>query len=183
MEPIEYSTDCPNCGRANENQTKCRHCENVSLKDLQRVSRQAGTLSESVGPLSRSSIHQNSAGQKSSGTGFNTKKFYSSAVGKGPADILLSNEVVGHSLLRQNGKVGLLAGTKNAKITGNLRQRNTRPSELNDPSKYYFMNTAYYILCNEGTFHISLLADFAWSSFCGNVTGEEKHIFNVLFIH
>ncbi|XP_040522901.1 sentrin-specific protease 6 isoform X5 [Gallus gallus] len=133
LEPIEYSTDCPNCGRANENQTKCRHCENVSLKDLQRVSRQAGTLSESVGPLSRSSIHQNSAGQKSSGTGFNTKKFYSSAVGKGPADILLSNEVVGHSLLRQNGKVGLLAGTKNAKITGNLRQRNTRPSELNDP--------------------------------------------------
>ncbi|XP_042733607.1 sentrin-specific protease 6 isoform X2 [Lagopus leucura] len=128
LEPIEYSTDCPNCGRANENQTKCRHCEN-----LQRVSRQAGTLSESVGPLSRSSIHQNSAGQKSSGTGFNTKKFYSSAVGKGPADILLSNEVVGHSLLRQNGKVGLLAGTKNAKITGNLRQRNTRPSELNDP--------------------------------------------------
>uniref|UniRef100_G1NM00 SUMO specific peptidase 6 n=1 Tax=Meleagris gallopavo TaxID=9103 RepID=G1NM00_MELGA len=133
LEPIEYSTDCPNCGRANENQTKCRHCENVSLKDLQRVSRQAGTLSESVGPLSRSSIHQNSAGQKSSGTGFNTKKFYSSAVGKGPADILLSNEVVGHSLLRQNGKVGLLTGTKNAKITGNLRQRNTRPSELNDP--------------------------------------------------
>ncbi|NXJ15575.1 SENP6 protease, partial [Odontophorus gujanensis] len=103
------------------------------LKDLQRVSRQAGTLSESVGPLSRSSIHQNSAGQKSSGTGFSTKKFYSSAVGKGPTDILLSNEVVGHSLLRQNGKVGLLSGTKNAKITGNLRQRNTRPSELNDP--------------------------------------------------
>ncbi|XP_065586992.1 sentrin-specific protease 6 isoform X3 [Cyrtonyx montezumae] len=133
LEPIDYSTDCPNCGRANENQTKCRHCENVSLKDLQRVSRQAGTLSESVGPLSRSSIHQNSAGQKSSGTGFSTKKFYSSAVGKGPADILLSNEVVGHSLLRQNGKVGLLSGTKNAKITGNLRQRNTRPSELNDP--------------------------------------------------
>uniref|UniRef100_A0A8C2T810 Sentrin-specific protease 6 n=1 Tax=Coturnix japonica TaxID=93934 RepID=A0A8C2T810_COTJA len=133
LEPIEYSTDCPNCGRANENQTKCRHCENVSLKDLHRVSRQAGTLSESVGPLSRSSIHQNSVGQKSSGTGFNTKKFYSSAVGKGPADILLGNEVVGHSLLRQNGKVGLLTGTKNAKITGNLRQRNTRPSELNDP--------------------------------------------------
>ncbi|XP_031466981.1 sentrin-specific protease 6 isoform X3 [Phasianus colchicus] len=133
LEPIEYSTDCPNCGRANENQTKCRHCENVSLKDLPRVSRQAGTLSESVGPLSRSSIHQNSAGQKSSGTGFNTKKFYSSAVGKGPTDILLSNEGVGHSLLRQNGKVGLLTGTKNAKITGNLRQRNTRPSELNDP--------------------------------------------------
>ncbi|NWS85226.1 SENP6 protease, partial [Toxostoma redivivum] len=103
-------------------------------KDLQRVSRQQTvTLSESVGPLSRSSIHQNSAGQKSSGTGFSTKKFYSSAVGKGPADILLSNEVVGHSMLRQNGKVGLITGTKNPKITGSLRQRSTRPSELNDP--------------------------------------------------
>ncbi|NWU43822.1 SENP6 protease, partial [Hylia prasina] len=102
-------------------------------KDLQRVSRQTVTLSESVGPLSRSSIHQNSAGQKSSGTGFSTKKFYSSAVGKGPADILLSNEVVGHSMLRQNGKVGLITGTKNPKITGSLRQRSTRPSELNDP--------------------------------------------------
>ncbi|NXB51669.1 SENP6 protease, partial [Leucopsar rothschildi] len=103
-------------------------------KDVQRVSRQQTvTLSESVGPLSRSSIHQNSAGQKSSGTGFSTKKFYSSAVGKGPADILLSNEVVGHSMLRQNGKVGLITGTKNPKITGSLRQRSTRPSELNDP--------------------------------------------------
>ncbi|NWU78854.1 SENP6 protease, partial [Onychorhynchus coronatus] len=102
-------------------------------KDLQRVSRQTVTLSESVGPLSRSSIHQNSAGQKSSGTGFSTKKFYSSAVGKGPADILLSNEVVGHSMLRHNGKVGLITGTKNPKITGSLRQRGTRPSELNDP--------------------------------------------------
>ncbi|NWU04949.1 SENP6 protease, partial [Cephalopterus ornatus] len=102
-------------------------------KDLQRVSRQTVTLSESVGPLSRSSIHQNSTGQKSSGTGFSTKKFYSSAVGKGPADILLSNEVVGHSMLRHNGKVGLITGTKNPKITGSLRQRSTRPSELNDP--------------------------------------------------
>ncbi|NWS73718.1 SENP6 protease, partial [Crotophaga sulcirostris] len=105
----------------------------TQLKDLQRVSRQTVTLSESVGPLSRSSVHQNSAGQKSSGTGFNTKKFYGSSVGKGPTDILLSNEVVGHSMLRQNGKVGLIAGTKNAKLTGNLRQRSTRPSELNDP--------------------------------------------------
>ncbi|KFV40997.1 Sentrin-specific protease 6, partial [Tyto alba] len=105
----------------------------TQLKDLQRVSRQTVTLSESVGPLSRTSIHQNSTGQKSSGTGFNTKKFYSSTVGKGPTDILLSNEVVGHSMLRQNGKVGLITGTKNPKITGSLRQKNTRPSELNDP--------------------------------------------------
>uniref|UniRef100_A0A8C3KEE5 Sentrin-specific protease 6 n=1 Tax=Calidris pygmaea TaxID=425635 RepID=A0A8C3KEE5_9CHAR len=133
LEQIDYSTDCPNCGRANENQTKCRHCESASLKDLQRVSRQTVALSESVGPLSRSSIHQNSTGQKSSGTGFNTKKFYSSAVGKGPTDILLSNEVVGHSMLRQNGKVGLITGTKSPKMTGTIRQRSTRPSELNDP--------------------------------------------------
>ncbi|XP_074394458.1 sentrin-specific protease 6 isoform X4 [Zonotrichia albicollis] len=133
LEQIDYSTECPNCGKANENQTKCRHCESASVKDLQRVSRQTVTLSESVGPLSRSSIHQNSPGQKSSGTGFSAKKFYSSAVGKGPADILLSNEVVGHSMLRQNGKIGLITGTKNPKITGSLRQRSTRPSELNDP--------------------------------------------------
>ncbi|CAN8204610.1 unnamed protein product [Coccothraustes coccothraustes] len=133
LEQIDYSTECPNCGRANENQTKCRHCESASPKDLQRVSRQTVTLSESVGPLSRSSIHQNSPGQKSSGTGLSTKKFYSSAVGKGPADILLSNEVVGHSMLRQNGKIGLITGTKNPKLTGSLRQRSTRPSELNDP--------------------------------------------------
>ncbi|NXP56401.1 SENP6 protease, partial [Heliornis fulica] len=105
----------------------------TQFKDLQRVSRQTVTLSESMGPLSRSSIHQNSTGQKSSGTGLNTKKFYSSAVGKGPTDILLSNEVVGHSMLRQNGKVCLITGTKNPKITGSLRQRSTRPSELNDP--------------------------------------------------
>ncbi|XP_071597632.1 sentrin-specific protease 6 isoform X10 [Heliangelus exortis] len=133
LEQIDYSTDCPNCGRGNENQTKCRHCETASLKDLQRVSRQTVTLSESLGPLSRSPINQNSTGQKSSGTGFNTKKFYGSAVGKGPTDILLSSEVVGHSMLRQNGKVGLLTGAKNPKITGSLRQRSTRPSELNDP--------------------------------------------------
>ncbi|XP_010189083.1 PREDICTED: sentrin-specific protease 6, partial [Mesitornis unicolor] len=133
LDQIDYATECPNCGRANENQTKCRHCESASLKDLQRVSRQTVALSESVGQLSRSSIHQNSTGQKPSGTGFNTKKFYSSAVGKGPTDILLSNEVVGHSMLRQNGKVGLLTGTKNPKLTGSLRQRSTRPSELNDP--------------------------------------------------
>ncbi|XP_008934613.1 PREDICTED: sentrin-specific protease 6-like, partial [Merops nubicus] len=133
LEQTDYSTDCPNCGQANENQTKCRHCESAALKDLQRVSRQTVTLSESVGPLSRSSIHQNSTGQKSSSTGFNTKKFYGSAVGKGPTDILLSNEGVGHSMLRQNGKVGLITGTKNPKITGGLRQRSTRPSELNDP--------------------------------------------------
>ncbi|NXO50591.1 SENP6 protease, partial [Aramus guarauna] len=120
------------CNSYQSDLTSTKKCL-TQLKDLQRVSRQTVTLSESVGPLSRSSIHQNSTGQKSAGTGFNTKKFYSSAVGKGPTDILLSNEVVGHSMLRQNGKVGLITGTKSPKITGSLRQRSTRPSELNDP--------------------------------------------------
>ncbi|KFV66417.1 Sentrin-specific protease 6, partial [Dryobates pubescens] len=110
-----------------------KKCLTPQLKDLQRVSRQTMTLSESVGPLSRSSIHQNSTGLKSSGTGFNTKKFYGSAVGKGPAEVLLSSEAVGHSMLRPNGKVGLITGTKSPKMTGSLRQRSTRPSELNDP--------------------------------------------------
>lgn len=96
------------------------------------------TLNEPVGPLSRSPIHQNSIGQKSSGTGLNTKKFYGSAIGKGPIDIILSPDIVGHSMLRPNGKVALITGPKNPKITGSLRQRNTRPSELNDPSKYVF---------------------------------------------
>jgi len=45
-------------------------------------------------------------------------------------------------MLRQNGKVGFITGAKSPKITGNLRQRSTRPSELNDPSKYFLMNMA-----------------------------------------
>lgn len=182
MEQNDYLTDCPNCGRAIENQTKCRHCESASQKDLQRVPRQTVTLSEPVGPLSRSSIHQNSAGQKSSGTGFNTKKFYSSAVGKGPTDILLSNnEVVGHSMLRQNGKVGLITGTKNPKITGSLRQRSARPSELNDPSKYLFMiivvNWKLKMSCNEGTVLSGLHYWFCIEFFYGCVHGEGGETF------
>uniref|UniRef100_A0A8C0IKF4 SUMO specific peptidase 6 n=1 Tax=Chelonoidis abingdonii TaxID=106734 RepID=A0A8C0IKF4_CHEAB len=103
------------------------------LEDLQRRSKQTVSLSESLRPLLRSSIHQNSTGQKSPGTGLNTQKFYGSAGGKGPVDIILSNDIIGHSMSRPNGKVGLLTGTKNPKSSGNLRQRNTRPSELNDP--------------------------------------------------
>ncbi|EMP38589.1 Sentrin-specific protease 6, partial [Chelonia mydas] len=104
-------------------------------KDLQRRSKQTVTLSESLRPLLRSSIHQNSTGQKSPGTGLNTQKFYGSAGGKGPVDIILSRDIVGHSMSRPNGKVGLLTGTKIPKSSGNLRQRSTRPSELNDPRK------------------------------------------------
>ncbi|XP_067388789.1 sentrin-specific protease 6 isoform X4 [Emydura macquarii macquarii] len=133
LEQTDYSTFCPGCGKTNENQTKCQSCGNVFCKDLQRHSKQTVTLCESLGPLLRSSIHQNSTGQKSPGTGLNTQKFYGSAVGKGPVNIILSRDIIGHSVLRSNGKVGLLTGTKIPKSSGNLRQRSTRPSELNDP--------------------------------------------------
>uniref|UniRef100_A0A8C3RYI6 Sentrin-specific protease 6 n=1 Tax=Chelydra serpentina TaxID=8475 RepID=A0A8C3RYI6_CHESE len=121
------------CEKTNENQTKCQSYGNVFYKDLQRRSKQTMTLSESLRPLLRSSIHQNSTGQKSPGTGLNTQKFYGSAGGKGPADVTLSRDIIGRSMSRPNGKVGLLTGTKIPKSSGNLRQRSTRPSELNDP--------------------------------------------------
>uniref|UniRef100_A0A8C3PDB7 Sentrin-specific protease 6 n=1 Tax=Chrysemys picta bellii TaxID=8478 RepID=A0A8C3PDB7_CHRPI len=105
LEPTDYSTFCSGCEKTNENQTKCQSYGNVFCKDLQRRSKQTVTCSESLRPLLRSSIHQNSTGQKSPG----------------------------HSMSRPNGKVGLLTGTKIPKSSGNLRQRNTRPSELNDP--------------------------------------------------
>ncbi|XP_044866791.1 sentrin-specific protease 6 isoform X3 [Mauremys mutica] len=133
LEPTDYSTFCSGCEKTNENQTKCQSYGNVFCKDLQRRSKQTVPLSESLRPLLRSSIHQNSTGQKSPGTGLNTQKFYGSAGGKGPVDIILSNDIIGHSMSRPNGKVGLLTGTKIMKSSGNLRQRNTRPSELNDP--------------------------------------------------
>ncbi|XP_074847086.1 sentrin-specific protease 6 isoform X2 [Carettochelys insculpta] len=115
-----------------ENQTKYRSSGNDFCRDLQRRSKQTVTLSEPVEALLRSSIHQNSTAQKSPATGLNAQKFYGPAAGKGPADTL-SRDITGHSMLRLNGKVGLLTGTKLPKISGNLRQRNTRPSELNDP--------------------------------------------------
>uniref|UniRef100_A0A8C3RYX6 Sentrin-specific protease 6 n=1 Tax=Chelydra serpentina TaxID=8475 RepID=A0A8C3RYX6_CHESE len=133
LEPTDYSTFCPGCEKTNENQTKCQSYGNVFYKDLQRRSKQTMTLSESLRPLLRSSIHQNSTGQKSPGTGLNTQKFYGSAGGKGPADVTLSRDIIGRSMSRPNGKVGLLTGTKIPKSSGNLRQRSTRPSELNDP--------------------------------------------------
>ncbi|KAM7173421.1 sentrin-specific protease 6 isoform 3-T3 [Macrochelys suwanniensis] len=133
LEPTDYSTFCPDCEKTNENPTKCQSYGNVFCKDLQRRSKQTMTLSESLRPLLRSSIHQNSTGQKSPGTGLNTQKFYGSAGGKGPADVTLSRDIIGRSMSRPNGKVGLLTGTKIPKSSGNLRQRSTRPSELNDP--------------------------------------------------
>ncbi|XP_026510388.1 sentrin-specific protease 6 isoform X6 [Terrapene carolina triunguis] len=65
LEPTDYSTFCSGCEKTNENQTKCQSYGNVFCKDLQRRSKQTVTLSESPRPLLRSSIHQNSTGQKS----------------------------------------------------------------------------------------------------------------------
>ncbi|XP_050806051.1 sentrin-specific protease 6 isoform X5 [Gopherus flavomarginatus] len=65
LEPTNYSTLCSGCEKTNENQTKCQSYGNVFCKDLQRRSKQTVSLSESLRPLLRSSIHQNSTGQKS----------------------------------------------------------------------------------------------------------------------
>ncbi|XP_044866796.1 sentrin-specific protease 6 isoform X8 [Mauremys mutica] len=65
LEPTDYSTFCSGCEKTNENQTKCQSYGNVFCKDLQRRSKQTVPLSESLRPLLRSSIHQNSTGQKS----------------------------------------------------------------------------------------------------------------------
>ncbi|XP_065444105.1 sentrin-specific protease 6 isoform X16 [Chrysemys picta bellii] len=65
LEPTDYSTFCSGCEKTNENQTKCQSYGNVFCKDLQRRSKQTVTCSESLRPLLRSSIHQNSTGQKS----------------------------------------------------------------------------------------------------------------------
>uniref|UniRef100_A0A8D0HTL9 SUMO specific peptidase 6 n=1 Tax=Sphenodon punctatus TaxID=8508 RepID=A0A8D0HTL9_SPHPU len=130
-EQTDYPTSCPRCGKANENQTKCQSCGSIFLKDLQRHSRQAVSLSD-LGPLSRASIHPNSTGQNPLNTGLNSKKFYSSTVGKASVDFIPRRDI-GHPMLRPNGKVGLLKGAKNSKIIGSLRQRSAKPSELNDP--------------------------------------------------
>uniref|UniRef100_A0A5F8GJK9 Sentrin-specific protease 6 n=2 Tax=Monodelphis domestica TaxID=13616 RepID=A0A5F8GJK9_MONDO len=99
------------------------------LEDLQRNCRQA--LNEAAVPLSRTSIHHNSGGQKSQNTGLNAKKFYGNTLGKVPVDIIVSHDYVGQNFLQSNGKI-ILPGAKIPQIT-NLRKRNTKPSDLNDP--------------------------------------------------
>ncbi|KAM6166463.1 sentrin-specific protease 6 isoform 4-T4 [Erethizon dorsatum] len=101
------------------------------LEDLQRNCRQAVTLNESTGPLLRTSIHQNSGGQKSQNTGLTTKKFYGNSVEKIPIDIIVSHDDSRHNYLQTNGKV-ILPGAKIPKIT-NLKERKTSLSDLNDP--------------------------------------------------
>ncbi|XP_072498737.1 sentrin-specific protease 6 isoform X3 [Notamacropus eugenii] len=120
---------CPQCGKERKSQTKCQNCGVTFSKDLQRNCRQA--LNEAAVPLSRTSIHHNSGGQKSQNTGLNAKKFYGNTLGKVPVDIIVSHDYVGQNFLQSNGKI-LLPGAKIPQIT-NLRKRNTKPSDLNDP--------------------------------------------------
>ncbi|XP_025238493.1 sentrin-specific protease 6 isoform X2 [Theropithecus gelada] len=101
------------------------------LEDLQRNCRQAITLNESAGPLLRTSIHQNSGGQKSQNTGLTTKKFYGNSMEKIPIDIIVNCDESKHTYLQTNGKV-ILPGAKIPKIT-NLKERKTSLSDLNDP--------------------------------------------------
>uniref|UniRef100_A0A8D2CNY7 Sentrin-specific protease 6 n=1 Tax=Sciurus vulgaris TaxID=55149 RepID=A0A8D2CNY7_SCIVU len=101
------------------------------LEDLQRNCRQAITLNESTEPLLRTSIHQNSGGQKSQNTGLTTKKFYGNSVEKVPIDIIVNCDDSRNNYLQTNGKL-ILPGAKIPKIT-NLKERKTSLSELNDP--------------------------------------------------
>ncbi|XP_007456664.1 PREDICTED: sentrin-specific protease 6 isoform X2 [Lipotes vexillifer] len=102
----------------------------TDLEDLQRNCRQAVTLNESTGLL-RTSIHQNSGGQKSQNTALPAKKFYGNSVGKVPIDIIVNCDDSGQNNLQTNGKV-ILPRAKVAKIT-NLKERKTSLSDLNDP--------------------------------------------------
>lgn len=134
---------CPKCGKEKENQTKCQSCGIPFLKDLQRNCRQAVTLNESTGPLLRTSIHQNSGGQKSQNITLSAKKFYGNSVGKIPIDIIVNCDESGQNYLQTNGKV-ILSRAKVAKIT-NLKERKTSLSDLNDPSKYFTPFSVAYI--------------------------------------
>lgn len=131
FEVSEQRECCPKCGKEKENQTRCQSCGIVFHNDLQRNCRQAVTLNESTGPLLRTSIHQNSGGQKSQNTGLTAKKFYGNSVDKIPIDILLTCDGSRPNYIQTNGKV-ILPGGKIPKIT-NPKERKTSVSDLNDP--------------------------------------------------
>ncbi|XP_008577199.1 PREDICTED: sentrin-specific protease 6 isoform X2 [Galeopterus variegatus] len=103
----------------------------TNLEDLQRNCRQAITLNESTGPLLRTSIHQNSRGQKSQNPGLTTKKFYGNSVEKVPIDIIVNCDDSRRNYLQTNGRT-VLPGAKIPKIA-NLKERKTSLSDLNDP--------------------------------------------------
>ncbi|XP_073080451.1 sentrin-specific protease 6 isoform X2 [Manis javanica] len=103
----------------------------TDLEDFQRNCRQAITSSESTGPLLRTSIHQNSGGQKSQNTALPPRKFYGNSVGKVPIDIIVNCDDSRQHYLHTNGKV-ILPRAKVARIT-TLKERKTSLSDLNDP--------------------------------------------------
>ncbi|KAM4866446.1 sentrin-specific protease 6 isoform 3-T3 [Thomomys bottae] len=131
LEVSEQRECCPKCGKEKENQTKCQSCGIIFHSDLQRNCRQAVTLNDSAAALLRTSIHQNSAGQKLQNTGLTAKKFYGNDMEKIPIDIIVSRDDNRHHYLHTNGKV-ILPGTKIPKAT-NLKERKTSLSDLNDP--------------------------------------------------
>ncbi|XP_040092159.1 sentrin-specific protease 6-like isoform X3 [Oryx dammah] len=131
LEVSKHCGFCPKCGKEKENQTKCQSCGIPFSKDLQRNCRQTVTLNDSAGLSLRTSIHQNSGGQKSQNTILPVKKFYGNSVGKIPIDIIVSCDESGQNYLHTNGKV-ILSRAKVAKIT-NLKERKTSLSDLNDP--------------------------------------------------
>lgn len=142
-EVSEQRECCPKCGKEKENQTRCQSCGIVFHNDLQRNCRQAVTLNESTGPLLRTSIHQNSGGQKSQNTGLTAKKFYGNSVDKIPIDILLTCDGSRHNYIQTNGKV-ILPGGKIPKIT-NPKERKTSVSDLNDPSKHPLLVSSSFL--------------------------------------
>ncbi|XP_062981017.1 sentrin-specific protease 6 isoform X2 [Elgaria multicarinata webbii] len=125
LEQNNYSTVCSCIAKGNESQTKCQMCRTFYIGGLQRQSMQSVALNDTLEPLARDSIHDHSTGQKCSSTGLNAKKFYGSSPGAVSADFMVRRNI-GPAMLRPNGKVG-------SKVTGNLRQRSTTASELNDP--------------------------------------------------
>ncbi|XP_008120273.1 sentrin-specific protease 6 isoform X3 [Anolis carolinensis] len=114
---------CP--GKANESQTKCSICGKCCIAGLQRQSVQNMALNDTLESLAREPIHENLAGHKSLSTGLNAKKFYGSSPEAVSLDLIVRRNV-GPTMLRPNGK-------NCSKLTGNVRQRNTTASELNDP--------------------------------------------------
>ncbi|XP_069866671.1 sentrin-specific protease 6 isoform X1 [Dipodomys merriami] len=130
LEVSEQRECCPKCGKEKENQTKCQSCGIIFHNDLQRNCRQAVTLNDSTAALLRTSIHQNSGGQKLQNTGLTTKKFYGNNMEKIPIDIIVNRDDSRHHYLHTNGKV--ILPTKIPKAT-NLKERKTSLSDLNDP--------------------------------------------------
>ncbi|XP_048351653.1 sentrin-specific protease 6 isoform X2 [Sphaerodactylus townsendi] len=124
LEQSNYATVCSCNGKASENQTKCQRCGSLCFKVLPRHSMQSIALNDSLGPLVREPIRENSAGQKSLNAGLNAKKFYGSCSGTVSSDCVMRRDT--GTVLRSNGRVG-------SKIAGNLRQKSSVTSELNDP--------------------------------------------------